>query len=662
MGKLSAQGGASAGGSSTSEGAVLPILGRRIRIRDGRIEFSADGQPPDLVVSRDPSAGGLAVNGAPVVSTLNGKTAALTVTGSTLLVPRQSHSRAALAARYLSAARVVCLGSSTTQGIGATSIDRAWVDRWGTMLHQRLPTPGVVGGRYIPAVDTGWTFTGTQSLTVAGMGLQSRSLSAGATMARTINPCTAVTVLFAQGPGSGTFTVQVDALTPVTVTPNTGGAAGRHDGTYTSPSVAVGSHTVTIAATNACVINGIYFHNGDEASGIQVYNGGRSGAVTSDFAGTATNQQRIGQLAPGLVVLAFGANEFQAQTNPAAFQADLEGLIAGIKAACAIDPGFEIWAQHQRLDVIAPTYPWSQYVAAMAAVADGDGTCRFVDIGQPFPVSMATDVWSVRNADTVHLNDRGHAELADLAIEALTTPVVAPLAVASSADTPFLPSSLPGLLAWWDAGTITGLSNGDPVSTWTPRAGSETAALTQTGTARPTYRTGRIGGLPSLLCVAANSQWMDTGAWAASHAVPLTVIAVFRYTTAVGNLMSGQPGAFVYAGFAGAGTFSIGAGAVADITITETMDVGSAHIVCAVYNGSSSSVRLDKQKPTTTGTTGTSGAATLSRVHFGTNSAGTSVFLDGEVSELLIFDHALTAADASQVMTYLGSKYSLSVS
>jgi hypothetical protein len=59
----------------------------------------------------------------------------------------------------------------------------------------------------------------------------------------------------------------------------------------------------------------------------------------------------------------------------------------------------------------------------------------------------------------------------------------------------FLPSDIPGLIQWHKADAIGGLSNNDPVSTWTATTGN---SATASGSARPTYKTNVLNGLPSV--------------------------------------------------------------------------------------------------------------------------------------------------------------------
>lgn len=55
-----------------------------------------------------------------------------------------------------------------------------------------------------------------------------------------------------------------------------------------------------------------------------------------------------------------------------------------------------------------------------------------------------------------------------------------------------------GLAMWLDAGSITGLNDGDPLSAWTDLSGLGYHATQSTAAAKPTYRTNALNGLPAL--------------------------------------------------------------------------------------------------------------------------------------------------------------------
>ncbi len=71
---------------------------------------------------------------------------------------------------------------------------------------------------------------------------------------------------------------------------------------------------------------------------------------------------------------------------------------------------------------------------------------------------------------------------------------------------PFVPTDITGCELWLDASQIGGLSDGDPVSTWSDGSGNGNDAVQATGGSQPTYKTGIINSLPVVRF--ATSQYM----------------------------------------------------------------------------------------------------------------------------------------------------------
>lgn len=74
----------------------------------------------------------------------------------------------------------------------------------------------------------------------------------------------------------------------------------------------------------------------------------------------------------------------------------------------------------------------------------------------------------------------------------------------------WIPSDKSGLMFWFKADAITGLSDGDPVSTWADSSTNGRDA-TQTGGNRPTYETNELNGLPGVRFTQASNQFMEYG-------------------------------------------------------------------------------------------------------------------------------------------------------
>jgi hypothetical protein len=154
----------------------------------------------------------------------------------------------------------------------------------------------------------------------------------------------------------------------------------------------------------------------------------------------------------------------------------------------------------------------------------------------------------------------------------------------------FVPSGSP--LAWWDASAITGLSDTDPVVTWSDLANSND--LTQDEPAkRPVYRTGVQNSLPGLLFTGET----DNLEYAMSNiAQPFTLFIVYKLTSigaAFDTMFDGKKGAsnrqYSYLDHNGTGTWIVSTGNDDTSVSSDT----NAHYQTILFNGASSEFRED---------------------------------------------------------------------
>lgn len=75
-------------------------------------------------------------------------------------------------------------------------------------------------------------------------------------------------------------------------------------------------------------------------------------------------------------------------------------------------------------------------------------------------------------------------------------PAAGSLVLTGGTPTWWLPTLMSGLVAWYDAGQITGLSDGTAISQWNDLSGNAYHAVQATGTKQPLYKTGILNGRP----------------------------------------------------------------------------------------------------------------------------------------------------------------------
>jgi len=229
-------------------------------------------------------------------------------------------------------------------------------------------------------------------------------------------------------------------------------------------------------------------------------------------------------------------------------------------------------------------------------------------------------------------------------------------------------NSIPGLISRWTAQSLA-LANGAAVSTWARSAGVQTASLTSSGSNRPTFVTGAVNGLPAVRFTRTSEsvgQWMDSGNWTQTYAVPLTIFCVFKAASLAGQNMDLWSGRFVnnqpvytHASINGQSRVTVGAGGYGTLTNATILDTGNYHAVGVVYNGANSKIFFDSLTATATGSTNQNSTSAMPGIMFGANTQHAGSHLDGFIAEMIVVQGAMSDADMAGVMGQLGIRYGL---
>lgn len=207
------------------------------------------------------------------------------------------------------------------------------------------------------------------------------------------------------------------------------------------------------------------------------------------------------------------------------------------------------------------------------------------------------------------------------------------------------------LCAQWKADAIGGLSDGDPISTWTDTT-SGAYALTQTGSARPTYKTNIQNGLPVARFASASSQFLAVSSVFGISAQPFSIAAVWSHggnAQALCQFNNDTGGCYT------TGATTLGWNCGAGITIACSQAV---HVTVGVGNGASSLIAVDGT--VTTGSAGT--RAPTGGFKVGSERTGTSFFLNGDIGEIIVTNTALSTTDRQTLEGYLAYKWGLTAS
>lgn len=559
--------------------------------------------------------------------------------------------RRRLARRHTEPVDILCVGTSTVFGTGASRVTAGFTARLGQAL-------GARGIHYLPT-HPGWTRSGMSANAGKDFGQASVALSDYAFLERTVTG-TGVKVLFRQGSQvAPSFTVTIDDV-PHSVTVQHG-INSVYDGVWNSPPLAQGTHTVRITAPTGTVeLGGVYSYDGDEGSGVRVWCGGTP-AVTSaawvpHAAGAASHWRRAGSLNPGLLVFMVSSNDHASQVEPAVFKQNVRSAIEYFRLACAAPPVLLVHT-YQRLTGSSGAHAFHTYGRQLAELATEMDDVDYLDAGVHFPATQVADVDDLVGVDNIHPSDAGHAWLADIVADRLTGPLPTPPSTAAGA-VPSDPATWPGLVSAWRASD---LPDSERVTSWAPYAGSEAAPLTQaTAERRPVVHARRVGDSPAVVfrqpAGSTAGQYLATAAWSAPVSA-VTVVGVARLDRNFGNVYSGISTAHLSMLILG-GDMTMGmmsGTATNGAYVTTGANRWAAYV--AVYNGPESQF-WQSGWPVQNLTIPVHASAGLSGLTLAANAAGGNTG-NLDVAEILVFNRALTATEAQGCVDVLSRRYGI---
>lgn len=155
------------------------------------------------------------------------------------------------------------------------------------------------------------------------------------------------------------------------------------------------------------------------ANGLQMINAGVAGATSSTYL-TPTTIGQIAALHPSILFHMIGANDYANGVTPSVYQSNLLSQISALNTAlnaASSTPFVHVLIHtYARPDITTPAFPWDQYLAALRSAGATD-LVKMTVIDQSYAYNEigipGADPYGFK-ADTLHLNDTGHAYMADL--------------------------------------------------------------------------------------------------------------------------------------------------------------------------------------------------------------------------------------------------------
>lgn len=224
----------------------------------------------------------------------------------------------------------------------------------------------------------------------------------------------------------------------------------------------------------------------------------------------------------------------------------------------------------------------------------------------------------------------------------------------------FLPTDIYGCNLWLDASQITGLTDGDAISTWSDESGESNDATQSTSTYQPTYQTNELNGKPVVrfdtdFMIVANESTFDLATPTIFLVcTPRTVIA--KNDSSTYNSSHRKMEIKVHAD-----EFLYGSGGdgVA-VTVTQAIS-GFNTISTTTISNTNHRLTINGEifdfTDTLYDTSFNNKPVTIGRSF----SNVSTEYRNGDIAEIIIYDSALSDTDREKVETYLSGKYAITI-
>lgn len=320
------------------------------------------------------------------------------------------------------ARKVVVIGDSITDGTLATSYTKTWPHRLQARLRTMLGRTGGVG--YVPAANSTPAILPALPLDSSGTavmwshGLGGRALYLGEEghhVTYTTQPCTSVQVHYGKTSlAGGGLLVEIDGVDQgVTLVCSGEVNSGGH--IWTSPQLSSGSHVVKVTPFNppfVGIVEGVTFANGDESSGVRVYNAGHSGGSVAAFTQSSMDLhwESVAAVDPDLVVIALGANDV-ASATPAEFIAGIDTMVSKVPSGVPV----LLVGMYLRGDYATESgsTKWSEMQDGLREMATG--RVAYIDLAPHWPELVADGSTSdglMFDTPPIHPSDAGMDKIA----------------------------------------------------------------------------------------------------------------------------------------------------------------------------------------------------------------------------------------------------------
>lgn len=239
--------------------------------------------------------------------------------------------------------------------------------------------------------------------------------------------------------------------------------------------------------------------------------------------------------------------------------------------------------------------------------------------------------------------------------------IINPYAFAASGGA-WTPASLTGLQFWLKADAIGGLNDGDAITTWADSSGNGNDATQSTGTAKPTYKTGILNGLPCARFDGGDS--LRGGGTTSITGTTLTAFAIVSLNSGSANyarvLSLSASGQNDYNSAARAAPILRNSNTQALASFRNNVVRSSGAIVygthayvVSIFDGTNHTIYVNGVAGSALASSGT---FAISAYALGDNYLTDSSFLNGDIVECGVTNTNVSGADLTSLQSYLSTR------
>jgi len=229
----------------------------------------------------------------------------------------------------------------------------------------------------------------------------------------------------------------------------------------------------------------------------------------------------------------------------------------------------------------------------------------------------------------------------------------------------FSPKAIPGLVFWADASYITGLNDGDSVTTWNDLSGNDNHATQSTAAQKPILKLNIINGRPVVRFDATDDNLVITNGGTLFQNKPggiVIAVVAFNLTGNKQYLAALTPaGAGRIIGAASPGYRILDTDGFTGVTFP-TLSTGTFYVLSLVINATAAQGQGFRNGTAGSiasgGTAGnfsdTSGLST-------TLGVASTATLNGDLATIVMYDRVLTTIERVRIERYFGSRYGITV-